>query len=326
MTAPSFIVLSPEDNVAVASLAIEAGGELPGGVRATGKIDPGHKVAIHPVHAGEPVVKYGQAIGRATVDIAPGDHVHSHNLAFDQDRLSIGAPVPPEAASIADKARTFMGYRRADGRAATRNFIGIIASVNCSTTVCRAIAEASQQDHPAALRRYRRFRADRPRSGLRHELDRRRHEEPAPDACRLYPSREFRWRADGRARLRGQPVDALRPDQVPVPAKRHFNIQDAGGSRRAVARALGVLEEIARKSAQQTHSDPGQRNHRRPAMRRFGRAFGHHRESGFGCGGRYTRRCRRHGHPVGNLGNLRRRASAAQPGRQRGRRAKSSTD
>ena len=145
MTAPSFIVLSPEDNVAVASLAIEPGGELPGGVRANGKIDPGHKVAIHPVHIGEPVVKYGQAIGRATVEIAPGDHVHSHNLAFDQDRLSIGAPVPPEAASVADKARTFMGYRRADGRAATRNFIGIIASVNCSTTVCRAIAEEANK-------------------------------------------------------------------------------------------------------------------------------------------------------------------------------------
>ncbi|HXV29432.1 MAG TPA: UxaA family hydrolase, partial [Sinorhizobium sp.] len=145
MSAPSSILLSPEDNVAVATIAIEPGEALPGGLQATMRIDPGHKVAIRPIAAGEPVVKYAQAIGRATRDIAAGDHVHSHNLAFDQDRLAIGAPVPPEAASEADRARTFLGYRRADGRAATRNYIGIIASVNCSTTVCRAIADEANR-------------------------------------------------------------------------------------------------------------------------------------------------------------------------------------
>lgn len=244
MTAPSFIVLSPEDNVAVASLAIEPGGELPDGVRAAARIDPGHKVAIHPIHVGEPVVKYGQAIGRATVEIAPGDHVHSHNLAFDQDRLSIGAPVPPEAASAADKARTFMGYRRADGRAATRNFIGIIASVNCSTTVCRAIAEEANK---TILPRYDGIDGFVP---IVHD-----------QGCGMSST------GDGMKNLHrtlagytrhvnfggvlmvglGCEVNQLTLyGQAGAGAgKRHFNIQDAGGSRRAVARALGVLEEIA---------------------------------------------------------------------------------
>ncbi|MCV9967343.1 altronate dehydratase family protein [Pararhizobium sp. BT-229] len=244
MTAPSFIVLSPQDNVAVASLAIEPGGELPDGVRAAAKIDPGHKVAIHRVGVGEPVVKYGQAIGRATADIAPGDHVHSHNLAFDQDRLSIGAPVPPEAASTADKARTFMGYRRADGRAATRNFIGIIASVNCSTTVCRAIAEEANK---TILPRYDGIDGFVP---IVHD-----------QGCGMSST------GDGMKNLHRTLAGYTRHvnfggvlmvglgcevNQLTLygqsgsgAGKRHFNIQDAGGSRRAVARALGVLEEIA---------------------------------------------------------------------------------
>jgi altronate hydrolase len=145
LSAPSSILLSPEDNVAVATVAIEPGETLPGGVKAKARIEPGHKVAVRPISAGEPVIKYAQAIGRATRDIAAAEHVHSHNLAFDQDRLAIGAPVPPEAASEADRQRTFLGFRRADGRAATRNYVGIVASVNCSTTVCRAIADEANR-------------------------------------------------------------------------------------------------------------------------------------------------------------------------------------
>ncbi|MEN9894442.1 MAG: hypothetical protein RIR97_294, partial [Pseudomonadota bacterium] len=145
MTSPNSIILSPADNVAVSISTIAAGHTLAKGVVARQNIDPGHKIALVAISKGQPVVKYAQAIGRATVDIEAGDHVHSHNLAFDQDRLDIGAPVAPPKPDAADRARTFMGYRRADGRAATRNYIGIIASVNCSTTVCRAIADEANR-------------------------------------------------------------------------------------------------------------------------------------------------------------------------------------
>lgn len=244
MSAPSFIVLSPEDNVAVASLALDKGEALVGGVHAAARIDAGHKVAIRAIHAGQPVVKYGQAIGRATVDIQPGDHVHSHNLAFDQDRLSVSAAVPPEAASDTDKARTFLGYRRADGRAATRNYIGIIASVNCSTTVCRAIADAANQ---RILPRYEGIDGFVP---IVHD-----------QGCGMSST------GDGMKNLHrtlagytrhvnfggvlmvglGCEVNQLTLyGQAGAGAeKRHFNIQDAGGSRRAVEKALGILEEIA---------------------------------------------------------------------------------
>lgn len=244
MSAPTSIVLSPEDNVAVATFAIDIDGDLPMGLKARSRIEPGHKVAIRAIAVGQPVVKYGQAIGRATQPILPGEHVHSHNLAFDQDRLSIGEIVMPAAASQADRDRTFLGYRRADGRAATRNFIGIIASVNCSTTVCRAIAEEANKSILPLFEGIDGF------VPIVHD-----------QGCGMSST------GDGMKNLHrtlagytrhvnfggvlmvglGCEVNqlSLYGQSGAGAAKRHFNIQDAGGSRRAVERALGVLREIA---------------------------------------------------------------------------------
>lgn len=141
------IVISSADNVAVAGAAIEAGGEVLPGVVAKGRIDVSHKVAIRAIVSGAPVIKYGQIIGVAIGDILPGDHVHAHNLKFDKaDARNL--PPAPAAARVAgaDPARTFMGYRRRNGRAGTRNFIGVISSVNCSATVCRRIAARANQE------------------------------------------------------------------------------------------------------------------------------------------------------------------------------------
>ncbi|KSV65414.1 galactarate dehydratase [Sinorhizobium sp. GW3] len=244
MSAPSTILLAPEDNVVVATLAIAAGDALPNNVHAAAKVDAGHKIAIRPIRAGEPVVKYAQAIGRATADIAPGDHVHSHNLAFDKDRLAISPQGVPEAASDADKARTFMGYRRGDGRAATRNYIGVVASVNCSTTVCRAIAEEANR---RILPRYEGIDGFVP---IVHD-----------QGCGMSST------GDGMANLHRTLAGYARHvnfggvlmvglgcevNQLTLygqsgagAGKRHFNIQEAGGSRRSVEKALGILEEIA---------------------------------------------------------------------------------
>lgn len=102
----------------------------------------GHKLALRPVAAGEQVRKYGQSIGRATADIAVGDHVHTHNLGMDDadrayelgtGRVTLPAPTGP--------VRTFDGYRRADGRWGTRNYVGIVTSVNCSASTARLIAD-----------------------------------------------------------------------------------------------------------------------------------------------------------------------------------------
>jgi len=101
----------------------------------------GHKIAVQRIAAGQPVHKFGQLIGFATAEIAPGQWVHSHNLANVDPLLEYekSTAIPPALPPI--EGRTFSGYRRADGRAGTRNYIGIISTVNCSASVSKYIAE-----------------------------------------------------------------------------------------------------------------------------------------------------------------------------------------
>jgi altronate hydrolase len=142
---PPFLRLHAEDQVVVARRKAAAGEGWSDGngqnVAAREAIEMGHKLAIGPVPAGGPVRKYGQIIGYATRDIAAGDWVHTHNL--DAGPLDLHhefcTGVPPAPTPITD--RTFLGYRRPDGRAATRNYIGIISTVNCSATSSKWIAE-----------------------------------------------------------------------------------------------------------------------------------------------------------------------------------------
>lgn len=243
MSLAKAIVLSPSDNVAVANGRIEAGTSLPGGAKAEIAIDPGHKVAIKQITAGDAVIKYAQAIGRATEDIAPGQHIHSHNLVFESGRMPVVPPSEPVHATDADLARTFMGYRRADGRAGTRNFVGIIASVNCSTTVCRSIAE---QANRLLLPEYPGIDGFVP---IVHD-----------QGCGMSGTGEgmqvLHRTLAGYARHPnfggilmvglGCEVNQLTLyGQKGIAAgKRHFNIQDAGGSRKSVEKAMGVLREI----------------------------------------------------------------------------------
>jgi hypothetical protein len=109
-----WIILSAGDNVAVATAAIAAG-EMVAGIETREKIDPGHKVALVDIPLGQPVVKYGQAIGRTTADVKAGEHIHSQNLHFENDRLAATANSAPEEASAEDRARTFMGYAAPTG-------------------------------------------------------------------------------------------------------------------------------------------------------------------------------------------------------------------
>ena len=141
---PETIKLQDADNVVVALRTLTEGETVdgvPGPLRQ--RVPRGHKVACRPIARGEDVIRYGQIIGQATVGIAVGEHVHSHNLGMsphpqDGDMAVDNSPLPP----VTDK-RSFQGYRRADGRAGTRNYIGIVTTVNCSGSVAKFIAEAA---------------------------------------------------------------------------------------------------------------------------------------------------------------------------------------
>jgi altronate hydrolase len=139
---PSFLHLNPADTVGVALRPLQSGEEALG-VTLAADIPLGHKFALTAMPVGAQVVKYGQVMAVATVDIAPGDHVHSHNAGMSDSHSDQSSQTGVTHAAPA--RASFQGYLRPDGRVGTRNFIGILASVNCSSTVCNAIADAANR-------------------------------------------------------------------------------------------------------------------------------------------------------------------------------------
>jgi altronate hydrolase len=143
---PALIVLHASDNVAVARVALAEGATV---ARPDGQVLPvraaipaGHKIALRPIACGEVVLKYGQRIGVARVPIEPGEHVHVHNVEVGQFLAAQGAGGQRATTLPVEEPATFEGYVRADGRVGTRNYIGVLSTVNCSATACKAIAQA----------------------------------------------------------------------------------------------------------------------------------------------------------------------------------------
>jgi len=143
--APSVLKVDPRDDVAVALHGL-ARGEATLGVVAATDIPAGHKIALRAIASGEPVRKYGWPIGHATADIAPGDHVHIHNLATALAGLEAYAYAPVAPDPLPSSTRTFDGYRRRNGRVGARNEIWILCTVGCvSRTAQRIAAEADRR-------------------------------------------------------------------------------------------------------------------------------------------------------------------------------------
>jgi altronate hydrolase len=145
------IRLHPQDDVVIARAQLVGGTRLiDENVTVAGLVPPGHKVATRAIAAGAPVKRYNQIIGFARRDIAEGEHVHLHNLAmgdFERD-YAFGADV--KLVEKIEPAATFDGIVRADGRVATRNYLGILSTVNCSATVAHGIADHFTRERLAA--------------------------------------------------------------------------------------------------------------------------------------------------------------------------------
>lgn len=140
-----FLRLHDDDNVLVATARLEKGTEIGAAITLRQSVPFGHKLASRPIAAGEAIRKFGQIIGFASQPIEAGEWVHEHNVSlhdFQRD-YSIGADYRPQNILPAAEQATFQGYRRANGRAGTRNYIGILTSVNCSASVASFIAEAA---------------------------------------------------------------------------------------------------------------------------------------------------------------------------------------
>lgn len=156
MPAPTspLLHLHPNDNVLVAKTALALGQDIPElGVRTRAQVPAGHKIAARRIAEGEQVKKYDTVIGVATRDLEAGDYVHSHNLQLvDYYRdPAFGADVRPVDYVPEAQRATFQGFVRPGGGVGTRNFIGILSSVNCSATVIKRIAAHFTPERLAAF-------------------------------------------------------------------------------------------------------------------------------------------------------------------------------
>ena len=140
------LTLHPQDNVAVALADISAGEtDSISGVKVLQAVKQGHKIAVKPIAAEQNVLRYGQTIGQATADIAAGEHVHVQNLGMGEHTSDYAHATEAKLLLALPDVRTFNGYHRADRSVGTRNYLGILTSVNCSGSVAKFIAEAAEK-------------------------------------------------------------------------------------------------------------------------------------------------------------------------------------
>lgn len=151
---PMTVRLNSQDNVVTALTELLPGAEVETGVSCLDPIPSGHKVAVRCLAVGERILKYGQLIGFASRPIKAGEHVHIHNVELrDITRdYAFGMDTKPTDYLPAEGRAHFQGIVRPDGRIATRNYIGVLSTVSCSTSVARFIADAFRKeelnDHP----------------------------------------------------------------------------------------------------------------------------------------------------------------------------------
>ena len=136
----NIIKLNEKDNIGIAPMEIPENTKINFNIVTQNQIPFGHKISLQDIKKGSFVYKYGQIIGTATNDIFPGQHVHSHNLIFSEFERKYEIKSKKEIQQE-KKDLFFKGYKRENGKAGTRNYIGLISTVNCSATVVKKIAD-----------------------------------------------------------------------------------------------------------------------------------------------------------------------------------------
>ncbi len=144
------IKLGVHDNVGVATDDIPSGNRITQfDITANEPILLGHKVALTDIYKDQPIIKYNQIIGFALIDISSGDHVHTHNVVVRKYNLinrDVDYKELLSSLNLSQVKRNFDGYLRSDGKVGTRNYIGVMSTVNCVSTVVRKIVN-SFNDH-----------------------------------------------------------------------------------------------------------------------------------------------------------------------------------
>ena len=146
MNPPVVIRLHADDTVVIARSSVLPGVSVGDNVVTVGRVMAGHKVAVRAHRVGDAVRRYGQIIGFASAPISPGEHVHVHNLGMGDFAKEYGWGLDARPTDYFAEPANFQGIIRPDGRVATRNYIGILTSVNCSAHVADMVADAFKKN------------------------------------------------------------------------------------------------------------------------------------------------------------------------------------
>jgi altronate dehydratase len=236
---PRFIIANARDNVAIAIADLAPGDVLANGCKVAEPISAGHKVALTAIASGDAVIKLGQPIGLASEAIAAGAHVHSHNLHFartaagSETGVDLRTPDPIEA--------SFDGFVRADGQIGTRNFIGILTSVNCSATVARRIAAHFTPERLAAFPYVDGVVAFTHHSGCGMAKDGRGIENLRHTITGYATNPNFAG-----VLLVGLGCEVNQIQDMPGFRGDALNIQDAGGTAAAISAGIEIAERLVR--------------------------------------------------------------------------------
>src|SRR5258707_9427747 len=248
MTPAPVIRLHPDDGVLIARSSLPPGMVVADGVTTVERIPAGHKVAIKPIAVGEPVRRYGQIIGFATTPISPGQHVHTQNCGMGDFAKDYAYGVDVKPVPNFDLPATFEGIRRADGKGATRNYIGILTSVNCSAHVAGIVADMFKKNP---------FTGDNPLAdfpnvdgvvALTHKTGcGMTQDEPLALLRRTLGgyARHVNFSAVGVLGLGcgGNQIGGLMQDQKLAAPVRAKGIQDVGGTRKTVEAGIAFVKE-----------------------------------------------------------------------------------
>ena len=245
------IRLHPADDVVIARQQLVGGTKLlDENVTIAGLVPPGHKVASRAIAVGDPVRRYNQIIGFASRAIAPGEHVHLHNLAmgaFDRD-YAIGVDAKPTA--YVQPAATFQGIVRRDGpnagKVATRNYIGILSTVNCSATVARGIADQFTRERLAAFPNIDGVVALTHGSGCGMDTQGEGMQILRRTLGGYAKHANFAGVLIVGLGCEANQISALLGAQALTegPLLRTFSIQDTGGTAKTIARGVGMIDEM----------------------------------------------------------------------------------
>ncbi len=251
------LLLHPSDTIAVARRALQPGENVTvagRSVTVAEAIPVNHKLALIPMPKGATVRKFGQPIGSAATDIAPGQWVHVHNVSIEREKA--GYEFSTELVSFPTPApRTFQGYRRKNGAAGTRNYIAVISTVNCSATTSRYVAQELSRSDLSAFPNIDGVIPIVHKSGCAFAYNGEDHlllnrtlagfaRHPNIAACIVLglgcetAQASHLQETQGLVQLGGR--SASQDSSLPM----ILNIQEVGGVRRTVDRAVGVLREL----------------------------------------------------------------------------------